>query len=133
MNEVKICENWFTALELKKEVEDWIIKEYILLANNIKNANDVNLYGSNNHNYRKAILENTALKFIKSLNMYKLEFGMFFIYPTTSLTRDIIFSFLNLEYTDIMFTGFKFKINDFSSSRYDKTEELCIYFEKTIV
>lgn len=132
MNEVKICENWFNALELKKEVEDWIIKEYVLLANNIKDNNDVSLYGSTNHEYRKEILENTALKCIKSLKMYKLEFGMFFIYPTTSLTREIIFSFLNLEYSTTMFTGFKFKINDFSSSRYDKIEELCIYFEKTI-
>ncbi len=129
INEKKMVKNWFEALELKHQVENWIVYKYEKLTTYIFKTLGHTMYGFNKNTYHhQAILDNTAIKLNGGL--YQLEYGLFMIFPTTSVSKVLLWDFLNINYPNLEYTGLGFKRNNFSEDYTDKY--IIFYFTEQI-
>lgn len=128
VDEQQYAKNWFKALELKKEVERWLIRQYINITNFIHTNQNIRMFGSNNHAYTKEIFDNTAIKYID--NKYVIEYSCFMIYPTDSIDVETLYKLHNLNRPNTMFIGLGMKNNEFNSD--NKEKELVFYFQEVL-
>ena len=126
MYEIKYVEDWFKALEYRKETEKWLVMKYTKLAKHIHNKCKYNIYGSSNHDYSNVILEYTSIK--KSKDKFIVKYCLFFIQLVEFVNEKMILEFMNLNYPNLQFIGISFEKNEFNRSR----KEFVFVFEEII-